>query len=882
MTAQSQPKSRQPRNKSKFKRFRNAFIFYVNDQRSKVDEETKKLKNRPFLQLMSARWKSMTESERSPYVKQAERDKERFNDDVKKYGKYESRQRRYNKARSASREIPGQQGSMFGLSVGGGGVPPYQNTTGAANILYDDGYGNAMHQSQVQAQALAQAQIQHAHRQAQADAAAAFPSFYVGYTHGDPQANAVATASYPPPDLRHGGVANGTGAVPAIMTQSVQQGGLLCLPELATHRTSLSSSASSNELGDLRQSPLGHVFPWLTASDRLSAGNKVVGAGKPYPFYQNQPATPGGTFMQQVPAAIPIAHSLTEPMLYGGDAHSAQPQIPLAVQAQIPQFMDAQNKAAKRWEIPRQRAFAIEYPGYVRDVNKAVLTLGGHEQLARSMVNDKDDDLPVELRFRYDDPTSHPISGEKVATQNLLLKVTKCTRRPKNKALGGAQASAVAVVSESAKVVAVIDKTVRFRKLADFQCIVPKGDPLTQFARVLRSVDIDEAKKLCESGVLDTGLTAATGYIPAPFLDRLCWPSQYPLKDSADASRATRDQHMEGVEESKPSNSQTDNKFNAIVITFSSLAVPTGPTPAAQKAIEKIPPELLKKAQDILAETPVVSRNSMDVLIPPSELNGCKMVTIMTTMAYLMEKSPWRSCWIRFGYDPRKEEDAYKYQVLDMRRLAKSEPSGRVRINRRGVQLPMRVQQQQQEETAARNIVKAQHYLFDESAARQGIAGIFQFHHVRVPLIQNLIEYPGGRRKRPCEKSGWLQPSLAQEIRFKARAFKRKYEDPERAGDGSLDIDYDALDKNIAADRRAEEAELEVEERLRVRGMGSTLGQASQAILESVDAHVDRLMESLGSMGGTGISAADSLGNYGDDSSEFEVYGEESDDLESD
>ncbi|KAJ2458928.1 hypothetical protein GGI02_005948, partial [Coemansia sp. RSA 2322] len=99
MTAQSQPKSRQPRNKSKFKRFRNAFIFYVNDQRSKVDEETKKLKNRPFLQLMSARWKSMTESERSPYVKQAERDKERFNDDVKKYGKYESRQRRYNKAR---------------------------------------------------------------------------------------------------------------------------------------------------------------------------------------------------------------------------------------------------------------------------------------------------------------------------------------------------------------------------------------------------------------------------------------------------------------------------------------------------------------------------------------------------------------------------------------------------------------------------------------------------------------------------------------------------------------------------------------------------------------------------------------------------------------
>ncbi|KAJ2883642.1 hypothetical protein IWW38_005523, partial [Coemansia aciculifera] len=88
-------KSRPPRNKSKFKRFRNAFIFFVNDQRTKVDDKTKRLKNREFLQLMSARWKGMPEGERAPYVKLAEDDKKRFNDDVQKFGKYESRQRRY-------------------------------------------------------------------------------------------------------------------------------------------------------------------------------------------------------------------------------------------------------------------------------------------------------------------------------------------------------------------------------------------------------------------------------------------------------------------------------------------------------------------------------------------------------------------------------------------------------------------------------------------------------------------------------------------------------------------------------------------------------------------------------------------------------------------
>ncbi|KAJ1644952.1 hypothetical protein LPJ64_003432 [Coemansia asiatica] len=110
-TTQSKPRA--PRNKSKFKRFRNAFIYFVNDQRNKVDEETKKLKNREFLQLMSSRWKKMPEEERRPYIDMAEEDKKRFENDVKKYGKYESRQRRYTKGRSHGKaaETAGHHGT---------------------------------------------------------------------------------------------------------------------------------------------------------------------------------------------------------------------------------------------------------------------------------------------------------------------------------------------------------------------------------------------------------------------------------------------------------------------------------------------------------------------------------------------------------------------------------------------------------------------------------------------------------------------------------------------------------------------------------------------------------------------------------------------------
>ncbi|KAJ2382521.1 hypothetical protein GGI05_005627, partial [Coemansia sp. RSA 2603] len=75
---------------------------------NKVDDETKKLKNREFLQLMSARWKKMPEDERRPYIDMAEEDKKRFEDDVKKYGKYESRQRRYTKGKPHGKSAVGQ------------------------------------------------------------------------------------------------------------------------------------------------------------------------------------------------------------------------------------------------------------------------------------------------------------------------------------------------------------------------------------------------------------------------------------------------------------------------------------------------------------------------------------------------------------------------------------------------------------------------------------------------------------------------------------------------------------------------------------------------------------------------------------------------------
>lgn len=40
---------------------------------------------------------------------------------------------------------------------------------------------------------------------------------------------------------------------------------------------------------------------------------------------------------------------------------------------------------------------------------------------------------------------------------------------------------------------------------------------------------------------------------------------------------------------------------------------------------------------------------------------------IIPTLAYYFTTGPWRNFWVRFGFDPRKDRSAAKYQSLDYR-----------------------------------------------------------------------------------------------------------------------------------------------------------------------------------------------------------------------
>jgi general transcription factor 3C polypeptide 5 (transcription factor C subunit 1) len=111
--------------------------------------------------------------------------------------------------------------------------------------------------------------------------------------------------------------------------------------------------------------------------------------------------------------------------------------------------------------LPTTHLYSVEYPGYVREtsVPYAVQTLGGYLSLeAAFRRNASKQDALLELNLRPENPFSHPVPGDVVPTNNIVLKVVKRKRRRLN------AAGEEDIVGEyTTEAVGIVPKTVRFR-----------------------------------------------------------------------------------------------------------------------------------------------------------------------------------------------------------------------------------------------------------------------------------------------------------------------------------------------------------------------------------------------------------------------------------
>lgn len=120
------------------------------------------------------------------------------------------------------------------------------------------------------------------------------------------------------------------------------------------------------------------------------------------------------------------------------------------------------SSVAPKHLLPAVHYYSVEYPGYVmtESLHKAIKNLGGKHQLDYAFRRaTKKQDCGVEVKLRPDNPFSHPIAGDMVSTNNILLKVVRRKRKP----TPGLESSYGSLGEYKVEAVGTVHKTARFR-----------------------------------------------------------------------------------------------------------------------------------------------------------------------------------------------------------------------------------------------------------------------------------------------------------------------------------------------------------------------------------------------------------------------------------
>ncbi|KAF8709297.1 RNA polymerase III transcription factor (TF)IIIC subunit, partial [Rhizoctonia solani] len=295
---------------------------------------------------------------------------------------------------------------------------------------------------------------------------------------------------------------------------------------------------------------------------------------------------------------------------------------------------------AARTKLPIYHA--IEYPGYISpnstSINRAITTLGGQKCVQNAF---SDGGRILELRLQPDNPFAHPVTGDVVGTNTLLVKVV--TRRKKQ--VGGTNdlgnsGSTVAGSSEdkgkgkervdgesqgtyTAEVMGIIPKTVRFRSMADFQYQPNEDDYVVQMRRAMDRLDVDairsfEFKPLQEN--YEEGGKSQLHLIPPPLFSRQGIPQHYNLKQNPmSVIHSTVDPRTGEETRRYIHKHRIKGSLAPAAVSWDSETVPTSPPQQILDAKPQTKPHLLTKLKQLFEERPVWSRIALINQFPALE-----------------------------------------------------------------------------------------------------------------------------------------------------------------------------------------------------------------------------------------------------------------------
>lgn len=463
---------------------------------------------------------------------------------------------------------------------------------------------------------------------------------------------------------------------------------------------------------------------------------------------------------------------------------------------------ESRHPTAPERALSHRPYFSVEYPGYVQDssVPKAVASLGGQQSIdsAFSRGATKTDSL-IELNLRPDNPFSHPVPGDVVSTDNILLKVVKRKRAP--------TAEDPSEAHFTVEAVGVIPKTVRFRSMADYQYQPDREDPIHKLRVGMQNLDTeailryripeekedyqvpaanrsgDGADMQVDHALIDPSLVSLSEaqalssnaasssmrsnlrLFPPTIFSRQSIPQNYNYKANPASIVTTVVDDDTGEEKKRLVNRMRWKGYGPTTILYTDTEVPTKPPQSATTKRPEMHQPTLAKLEELFKQRPVWTRVALFSQFSGPEAREIQNTkTLLSLVSYVFSDGPWRDTMVVFGYDPRKDPAARIYQRMYFRNL--NHPIERVSVmsrrqDRTAENAQLRAANQWSLESEADRKLS---HTFDGKTLTKDTAS-FQLCDITDPLLKGMIEDPSVVRETCHEKHGWYVAAPLERIK---------------------------------------------------------------------------------------------------------------------
>lgn len=323
----------------------------------------------------------------------------------------------------------------------------------------------------------------------------------------------------------------------------------------------------------------------------------------------------------------------------------------------------------------------IEYPGFVKNPDKAMLTLGGLESIEKVVGSQKD---RLELKFRKSDPFAHPAYGDREPKKCLVMRIRK--RKSNNQSSTTSEEYSPGF---DINIIGRVQTSYKFETMAEFQWLPMqrtnesheeyKIDPAKihsgftvsrspqslnpEYASILD--DVLPIRNPFDNTLKNFNLDAPLLLLPAVF-SRFDTPREIHQPHPKFRSKEMRDE-FERQENLSIIGRTRKKRSTMSCIKYYNDLVPDRPPEklVLERSSLSAQEEMLKpRLQDCFERQRVWSKNALcfELNCAPKDIKY-----ILPLVAFHYQNGPFRTMWVKYGYNPHIDNSSKILQTLDFR-----------------------------------------------------------------------------------------------------------------------------------------------------------------------------------------------------------------------